>query len=93
MEKVIDSILKESRMTQEEFNEVKWITLEMKSSRQSKVIASTPIVVVGPSKGLTIAQPCAQAPITPYAIVAQVQPVRTRSDQPRRQPGLEGPIT
>ena len=57
--KVIDSILKELAMTRKKFNEVNGIAMEMKASEQSKVLAATPIVVARPSKGVTIAQPCA----------------------------------
>ena len=37
VEKVIDSILKESGMTRKEFNKVKGIAMEMKASGQSEV--------------------------------------------------------
>lgn len=87
-EKVIDSILKESGMTQEEFNEVKGIALEIKLSGQSKVIETTPIVVAAPSKGVTIAKPSAQAP---YEIVVQVKLVIVQL--PKRQSEVIQPIT
>ena len=43
-------------MTREEFNEVKGIALEMKASGQTKVLATTPLVVAGPSEGDTIVE-------------------------------------
>lgn len=53
-EKVIDSILKESRMTRKEFDEVKGIAMEMKASGQSELLTPTPIVVVGPTKEVLV---------------------------------------
>lgn len=82
MEKKIDSILKESGMTHEEFNEIKGITLAMKESGKLEVIETIHIVVAAPLVGVTITQPSVQEP---YAVVVQVQPIRTRSDQPRRK--------
>ena len=58
VEKKIDSILKESSMTRDEFSQLKGIAMEMNASGQSEVIATTPIIVVAPFKGVTIAQPC-----------------------------------
>ena len=45
----------------------------MKASGETEVLATTPIAMVGPSKGVRVAQPCVQAPITPYATIVQVQ--------------------
>ena len=56
VEKVIDSILKESRMTRKYFDEVKGITMEMKANGQTELLTLMPIVVVGPIKEVTIAQ-------------------------------------
>ena len=50
VEKVIDSIHKESGMTRKEFNEVKGIAMEMKASGKTKVLAVTPMTIVGSSK-------------------------------------------
>ena len=44
VEKRIESNLKESGMTRQEFDEIKGITLEMKANGQSKVLATTPII-------------------------------------------------
>ena len=46
LEKVIDSILKELGMSRKEFDEVKWIAMEMKASGQSELLTPAPIVVV-----------------------------------------------
>ena len=88
-ENKIDSILEESDMTREEFNELKGIAMEMKASGQIEVIAATPIAVATPSEGITVAQLSAQTPITPYVTIAQVQPTRMQHDQPRRQLEVE----
>lgn len=76
-------------MTQEEFNEVKGIALELKASGQSEVRVEIPIVVPAHSEGVTIFEPSIQVP---YEVVVQVQLVRTQSDQPRRQPKVESPV-
>ena len=39
----------------------------MKDSGQNEVLTAIPIVVARPSEDVTIAQPCAQKPSTPYA--------------------------
>lgn len=72
VENVIDSILKESGITQEEFKEIKGIALEMKESGQSRVIVAKPIAIVEPSEGVAISKPSMWAP---YATVVQVKPV------------------
>ena len=56
----------------------------MKASGKTKVLATTPIIVAGPSEGVIVAQPCVQAPITPYAVVVQVEPIRTSYEKSRR---------
>ena len=71
VEKVIDSILKESKMSRKEFDEVKGIAMETKSSGQTELLTPTPIVVVGPTKEVTVFQASAQIPFMPYPIVAQ----------------------
>ena len=43
-------------MTRKEFDEVKGIAMEMKTSRQTNLLTPTPIIVVGPTKEVTIAQ-------------------------------------
>ena len=68
VEKVIESILKESGMLCKEFEEVKGIVKEMKESGQTEILTPTPIVVVAPE--VTVAQMSVQAPSVPYAIVA-----------------------
>ena len=83
VEKEIDSILKESSMTRKEFNEIKGVTLEMKASEQIDMLEETSTIVLGPSEGVTIAQPCVQAPIALYAAVTPVKLVTSRSDQPK----------
>ena len=45
VEKVIDSILKESGMTRKEFEEIKGIAKEMKATEESKILTPTPIRV------------------------------------------------
>ena len=55
VEKVIDSILKESRMSRKEFKEVKGIALEMKASGQTKILTPTPITMTRPIEEVTIA--------------------------------------
>ena len=67
-------------MTQDEFNQLKGIAMEMKVRGQSELIAKTLIDVAEPSKGVTIAQPCAQTPIVPYAATMQDQPTRRPSE-------------
>lgn len=67
VEKVIQSILKDSGMNEEECNEVKGIAQEMKASFQSEVIAATPIIVVAPLLGVIIIGPSAQVPYAPIA--------------------------
>ena len=56
VEKVIDSILKESRITRKEFDEVKGIAMGVKASGQSELLTPTPIAVVRPTKEVTVAQ-------------------------------------
>lgn len=56
----------------------------MKASGKIEVLAAKPIIMAGPSEGVIVAQPCAQAPITPYAIVVQLQPIRVGYEKPRR---------
>ena len=72
--KAIDSILKESGMTRKEFDELKGVRREMKASGQTKILTPTPIAIFGPE--VTIAQPCMQALVVPYAIIAQQQPAK-----------------
>ena len=55
MEKKIDSTYKDSSMTQVEFYQLKGITMEMKESGKSEVIATTPIFVAAPSEGVIVA--------------------------------------
>ena len=74
VEKVIESILKESGMSRKEFEEVKGITKEMKASGQFEILTPTPIAIVAPE--VTVAQTSMQAPSVPYATVAQQQPQR-----------------
>ena len=69
VEKVIDSILNELGMTRKEFDEVKGIAMEMKASGQSKLLTPTPIVVVGTTKEVIVAQTNAKIPTMPYATV------------------------
>ena len=71
VDKVIESILKESSMSRKEFNEVKGVALEMKVSGQIDIITPTPIIVVGPIEQVTIAQSSVQAPVVPYAAIVQ----------------------
>ena len=78
VDKVIDSILKESSMTRKEFDEIKGIEMEMKANAHTKVLEVTPIALVGPLEGVIIAQPCAQTLIAPYAAVAPMQPIKSR---------------
>ena len=68
VEKVIDSILKESRMTRKEFDKVKGIAMEMKASGQFNILTPTPIEVV--RLEVTTSQTSAQVPNVPYATVA-----------------------
>ena len=72
VEKVIESILKESSMSRKEFEEVKGIAKEMKESGQSKILTSTPIVVVGPE--VTMTQTSVQVQNVSYVVVVQQQP-------------------
>ena len=44
-------------MTRKQFEEVKGTTLEMKENGQTKILASTPLVVVGPTKGVVVLGP------------------------------------
>ena len=74
VDKAIDSILKEFRMTRQEFNELKGVAKEMKESGQTKILIPTPILVNGPNKEVTIAQLSAQASLVPYATIARQQP-------------------
>lgn len=74
VEKEINSIIKESSMTQKEFDEIKGIALEMKDSGKIELLVATLIVVIGPLEGVIVAQPCVKAPVTP------VQLVKTRSE-------------
>ena len=69
VDKVIDSILKEPRMSRKEFDEVKGIAMEMKANGQSELLTPTPIAVAGPTEEVTIYQKSAQTPTVPYAIV------------------------
>ena len=78
VEKVIDSILKESRMSRREFEEVKVIAKEMKESGQTKILTPTPISIVGPK--VIVTQVNVQAPNVPYAVVAQQQPMRKEKE-------------
>ena len=68
VKKVIDSILKESRMLRKEFEEVKGLAKEMKESGQTKILSPTPIVVVMPE--VIVAQVSAQTPTVPYTAVS-----------------------
>ena len=54
VEKVIDSILRESGMSRKEFEEVKGISLEMKANNQSKLLTPTLIAVVRPTEEVTV---------------------------------------
>ena len=49
------------------------------------MIATTLVIVVAPSKGVTIAQSSVQTPPTHYVKVVQVQPTRVQQHQPRKQ--------
>ena len=73
VDKTIESILKDSKETRREFDELKGIGMEMKASGQSKILTPTPIVVVGPTKEATIAHPSPQALVIPYAVVVWQQ--------------------
>ena len=55
VDKVIDSILKESRMSRKEFKEVKGISMDMKANGKSKILNPTPIVMARPTIEVTIA--------------------------------------
>ena len=48
VEKMIESISKESGMTRKEFDEIKGIALEMKASGKSKVLEATTTTIVAP---------------------------------------------
>ena len=64
----METILKESGMMRNEFEEVKGLEKEMKESSQTKILSPTPIAVV--TLEVTVAQVSAQTPIVPYAIVS-----------------------
>lgn len=66
--------------------------MEMKSSGQSKVLLATTITITTPSKGVIVVGPTSQTPTTPYAAVAQVQPVRVQRDQQKKQSEDDTPI-
>ena len=46
-------------MNREELEEAMGIAMEMRASRKSEVLASTPVVVSGHLEGVALAQPCA----------------------------------
>ena len=71
VEKIIDSILKESGMSRKEFDEVKGIAMEMKESGQTKLLTPTPIIVVGPIEEVIVAQTSVQTPSMPYEAIVQ----------------------
>ena len=71
-------------MARKEFYEIKGIVLERKAIGQTKVLAKNLIVIIGPPEGVIVTQPCVQAFIAPYVVVAKVQLIRTRNEQPRR---------
>ena len=54
VDKVIDSILKQSRMSRKGFNEVNGIAMEMNATSQTELLTPTPIVVVGPTKEVIV---------------------------------------
>ena len=54
VDKVIDSILKESGMSRKEFEEVKGIALEMKASGQTKLLTPTTIAMARPTIEVTV---------------------------------------
>ena len=68
-------------MTRKEFSEIKCIALEIKARGQLEVIEETPIAIAAPFEGVTIVRPNVQTPTTPYATIAQVQPIRIHHDQ------------
>ena len=76
VEKVIDSTLKEFRITRKEFDEVKGIAMEMKASHQIEILTPTPIAVAGPTEEVIVAQTSAQTHTMPYVVVSQQQPPR-----------------
>ena len=63
-------------MTRKDFNEIRGIMVEMKSNGKIKVFVATPIAMEWDLEGVTVEQPCTQAPISSYVVVTQVQPVR-----------------
>ena len=69
VEKVIDSILKESRMSRKEFEEVKGIALEMKASGQTEILTPTPIAMARPTIEVIVAHTSVHALVVPYSIV------------------------
>lgn len=66
----IEAILKESSMTKEYFNEVKWILLEMKASGKTKIFSSTPLAMARPSEGIIVEEYISKIHFVPYVIVA-----------------------
>ena len=56
----------------------------MKTSGKIEVLATTPIAVARPLDGGIIAKPYAQASITPYVVVVEVQPLKERHEHIRR---------
>lgn len=79
-------------MTREEFNEIKCIALEMKANGWTEVITKKPIGITTPYEGVIVARPTAKTPTTPYAVAAQVQPVRVHHDQPKKQSEANTPF-
>ena len=70
VEKVIDSILKESGMSRKEFDKVKGIAMETKVIGPSELLTPTPISVARPTEEVTGAQTSAKTPTLPYVVVA-----------------------
>ena len=71
----MESILKESGMTRKDFEEIKGLENEMKESGQIEILSPTPIAVVVPE--VVVAQVSTHTPTVPYAVVSQVQPLRS----------------
>ena len=65
-------------MSRKEYEEVKWISLEMKASSQTELLTPTPIAMDGPTEEVIVAQKSAHAPTVPYAVVEQQQPLRNQ---------------
>ena len=73
VEKVIDSILKQSQMTRKEFFEVKGVALEIKVSGNIEILSPMPIVVDGPTEEVKIVQACTYSVACSSCIVETIE--------------------